>query len=119
MGNLRVDLEEFEYVVGERIEAVAIGRRRKMDDFDHDAAVSPIGRDEALAILDYSFEGAHGCRGSVHPVFAWTANWCLFLVGDEGVTTLAWVPRSPRRCVPEHGGGWWLCGPHDWRSLAE
>ena len=119
MGNLRIDLEEFEKVVGERVEAVAIGRRRACDDFDHDAAVTPIGREEALAILDYRFDGAPGGKDSPHPVYAWTASWCVFLAGDEGVTTLAWVPRAPRRCVPEHGGGWWLCGPHDWRNLAE
>lgn len=117
MGNLRIDLEEFEAVVGERIEAVAIGRRRAPDDFDHDPVVAPIGRDEALTILDYAYGGA-GCDVP-HPFYAWTANWALFLTLETGVTTLAWMPRSPRRCVPEHGGSWWLCGPHDWRSLAE
>jgi hypothetical protein len=118
MGNLRQDLEEFEVVVGERIQAVAIGRRRATEDFDHDPAVVPIGRDEAMAILDYGFDGGPGADGGTHPFYAWTASWLLFLSGEDGVT-LAWMPRSPRRCVPEAGGSWWLCGPHDWRSLAE
>ena len=119
MGNLRVDLEEFEKVVGERIEAIAIGRRRMCDDFLHDSPVTPITRDEGLAILDYGFDGSMGANDSPHPLYAWTASWCVFLSGDDGVVTLAWLPRTPRRCVPEQGGGWWLCGPYDWRSLAE
>ncbi|WP_066709350.1 hypothetical protein [Sphingomonas adhaesiva] len=118
MGNLSQDLEEFEKVVGERIQAVAIGRRRASDDFDHDPAVAPIGRDEALAILDYGFAGGPGSGDSPHPFYAWTQSWIVFLSGEEGVT-LAWMPRTPRRCVPEHGGSWWLCGPHDWRSLTK
>ncbi|MGY4395399.1 hypothetical protein ACVWZA_000560 [Sphingomonas sp. UYAg733] len=119
MGNVRLDLEEFETVVGERIEVVAIGRRRACDDFDHDVAVEPIPRDEAMAILDYGFDGGVGSNDRPHPIYAWTASWCVFLGDDDGATTLAWVPRRPRRCVPELGGAWWLCGPHDWRSLAE
>ena len=119
MGNLRTDLEEFERIVGEPILAIAIGRRRVRDDFDHDAAISPIGRAEGLAVLDYVFDGCVGGCERPHPFFAWTRSWTVFPTGEDGLTTLAWVPRSPRRCVPEHGGGWWLCGPHDWRSLAD
>lgn len=119
MGNLREDLLEFERIVGERIEMIAIGRRRTCDDFDHDAAIEPIGRDEALIILDYGFDGSPGGVDRPHPIYGWTASWCVFLTGEDGVTTLAWLPRDPRRCVPEHGGSWWLCGPYDWRSLAK
>ncbi|WP_242121940.1 hypothetical protein [Sphingomonas lacusdianchii] len=118
MGNIKEDLLEFETIVGERIEAVAIGRRRLRDDFDHDRVVEPIGREEALTILNYPFDGAPGGDDRPHPVYAWTRSWCVFLTGDDWVTNLAWVPRSPGRCVPEHGGSWWLCGPYDWRSLA-
>lgn len=68
---------------------------------------------------DYGFDGQIGSNDSPDPLFEWTVSWVVFLSGDDGATNLAWSLRSPRRCVPELGGGWWLCGPHNWRDLAE
>lgn len=118
MGNLRIDLEEFEKVVGERIETVAVGRRRSTDDLDHDRPVRPLPRDEAMVLLDYEFGLAPGWPDRPHPVFAWTASWCLVLCDYDGPIILSWMPRHPGPCVLEFGGNYWLCGPHDWRALA-
>ena len=106
MRTLKDDIEAFEERVGERVEAVAIGRRREPGDHECRPAVEPVGRDEALLRLEMrrGYDGRVGSRNPPVPIFAWTASWVLFLSGEEGGAGPAWVPRHPVACVPEVNG---------------
>lgn len=106
MANLRESLLGFEELVGERIEAVAIGARQACGDLGWQKPVEPLGRDDALALLDYDFPGGMGSQEPPHPVYAWTRSWIAFLNGEEGAAGVFWPPRHPRRCVVEIGGSW-------------
>ena len=101
MSNVTRAIERFEAMVGEIVEAVAIGRRQGRGDLDLQEPVEPMPGDEALAFLDYGYDGAMGSLDPPHPVYAWTRSWVLFLSGEEGAAELTWIPRHPRRCVPE------------------
>ena len=106
MSKLRDDIVEFEQRMGERVEAVAIGRVREQGDFDRHEPVTPIGREEAMARPEFDREYDPSMGSVVQPnsIYAWTASWVLFLSGEAGGAGPTWVPRHPVPCTPELGG---------------
>ena len=104
MLNLREQLEAFEVGAGERLEAVVIGRRRGEDADGHRGSEDPVGREEALARLDYGYAAFIGSMDPPHPVVGWTRSHVVFLVGMLGEAAVATVLRNPGRCMPALGG---------------
>ena len=99
-------IEAFEERMGERVEAVAIGRRREWGDFERRPLVEPVSREEAMMRLELhrEYEGDMGSCIPPDPIFAWTASWVLLLSGEDHGVGPAWVPRPPAACVPEVNG---------------
>lgn len=106
MMNLKDELLRFEELAGERVEMVAVGRRRRWLDGGPPRTLDPVPRDAALAALDWEFDADIGSDEQFKPIYAWSASWLLVLTGHDGEVRVAWLPRHPCRCAPEHLGAW-------------
>lgn len=104
--NLKDELLRFEELAGERVEMAAVGQRRRWLDGGPPRTVDPIPRDAALAALDWEFDAVIGSDEQFKPIYAWSASWLLVMTGNDGEVRVAWLPRHPCRCAPEHLGAW-------------
>ena len=89
--------------MGERVEAVAIGRIYDIFDPGSRALAVPLSREEAMGRpeLEREYDGCFASETPPHAIYAWTASWVLFVSGYDGSSRLSWVPRHPGRCTPE------------------
>lgn len=101
--------EEVEFVAGEPVEAVVIGK----DPWNAENApslksASVIGKllpwSEARSLLSYRWYDGFGSAGC-HAVVAWSKSRVVFVSEYDGSTTVTSVPRNPEACNPDMPGG--------------
>jgi hypothetical protein len=95
---------------GESIEAVVIGEMgwrdynsKDVPGYDKQPRGKVLTWDEARPWLDYEFYEGYGAPGC-NAVYAWTANWVLFISQYDGSTECDAVPRNPIACLPQMPG---------------
>ncbi len=103
--------EDIEECAGEPIYYVVISpERRKYKEYDYEDETRPIRPPwtwaEARQSLNYYYKngGGHGdverSGQDCHSIYAWSANWIVFVSEYDGITDLERIPRNPTDCSP-------------------
>ena len=96
--------QDIERVAGdEPIEGIVIGKEPWLWADDGDRGRVSVATDKqnvlltwaaARPMLDYDYDSGFGGK-DCHAIYAWTANWVIFVRCYDGATSVSAVPRHP------------------------
>ena len=107
MSNLRKNLEKYEVLFGEPIEAMVVGKHDSISYHREEAKPDEnvvLTREVGLAKVDQEYDSGYGSSPDCFPLYAWTKSRVFYVHEYDGATGLVWAPRNPMVVEPSFGG---------------